>query len=119
MPKPLPDLAPAIPARHCCAPLGTTLLRPEEADDLAGRLRALADPHRLRLLSLLLASEARELRTRDLVEPLGLTQPTVSHHLRQLVGAGVVTAERRGAESWYAVDRGSLVDLGSLLQPDV
>lgn len=118
MPKPLPDLAPAIPARQCCAPLGTTPLRPEEADDLAGRLRALADPHRLRLLSLLLASETGELRTRDLVAPLGLAQPTVSHHLRQLVAAGVATAQRRGSESWYAADRCALVDLGSLLQPD-
>ena len=116
-PRPLPSLPATTPARECCAPLGAAPLGAEEAARLASRLKALADGPRLRMLSLILASERDELRTRDLLEPLGLSQPTISHHLRQLVAAGVVTAERRGSESWYSADRGSLVDLGALLQP--
>ncbi|QWC86646.1 metalloregulator ArsR/SmtB family transcription factor [Nocardioidaceae bacterium] len=117
-PKPLPDLPAPVPARQCCAPLGQAPLTSSEADELAWRLKALADGNRLRLLSLLLSGDGPGLRTRDLVDPLGLTQPTVTHHLRQLVAAGLVTAERRSSESWYAADRGTLQDLGSLLLPD-
>jgi ArsR family transcriptional regulator len=114
VPKPLPVID-VTPSQECCAPLADTPLTPEAATDLAGRLKALADPARLRLLSLLLASENLEGCTCDLTEPLGLSQPTVSHHLRKLAEAGLVVGERRGVLTYYRVDPDALADLGRLL----
>lgn len=87
----------------CCAPLDTAALSAAEAEELSRRLKALADPGRLRLLSLLLASESGEACTCDLTGPLGLSQPTVTHHLKKLAEAGVVTGERRGVWTYYRV----------------
>ena len=118
MPKPLPvlDLMPAAAA--CCAPLTTAPLTTQQADDLAGLLKAIADPTRLRLLSMMLASEDLEACTCDLTEPLGLTQPTVTHHLRKLTSAGLVRAERRvGNFTYYRVVPESLSGLAAVLAP--
>ena len=70
-----------------------------------------------RLLSILLASERMEACTCDLTEPLGLSQPTVSHHLKKLAAAGLVVGERRGTWTYYRVVPDALAGLGSVLTP--
>jgi ArsR family transcriptional regulator len=118
MPKPLPVIDPTPAAGACCAPLTTAPLSVEQAGDLATRLKALADPTRLRLLSLMLASPDREACTCDLTEPLGLTQPTVTHHLRKLAAAGLVVPERRvGNFTYYRVVTDALGEVAGLLAP--
>jgi ArsR family transcriptional regulator len=118
MPKPLPVLDPVPTAAVCCAPLASTPLGADEARLLATRLKALADPGRLRLVSLLLAAQGQEACTCDLTEPLGLSQPTVSHHLKKLADAGIVIGERRGGWTYYRVDPNALSALAQiLLQP--
>ena len=76
----------------CCVPLAGEPLTAEAATDLARTLKAIADPARLRLLSMVAAHEGGEACVCDLTEPLGLSQPTVSHHLKVLVDAGLLTA---------------------------
>lgn len=117
MPKPLPLLDPAPTAQPCCAPLAQSMLAADEAHDLAARLKALADPARLRLLSMLMASERQEMCTCDVTEPLGLSQPTVSHHFKVLAAAGLVTGERRGTWTWYRVVPGALTEIARVLDP--
>ena len=78
------------------------------ARDLAAVLKALADPMRLRLLSMIAAHEAAEACVCDLTEPLGLSQPTVSHHLKVLMDAGFLTRSKRGTWAYYALVPGSL-----------
>lgn len=118
MPKPLPLLDVTPVTEGCCAPLARAPLSADQARELAPRLKALADPARLRLLSLLLASPDREACTCDLTEPLELSQPTVTHHLRTLVRAGIVTADRRGVWTYYRVAPEALTALASVLLPD-
>ena len=89
-------------ATACCAPLQAAPLQPAEATELARRFAALSDPVRLRLLSLLATSADGAVCACDLVEPVGKSQPTVSHHLKVLREAGLVTSEKRGTNVWYA-----------------
>lgn len=118
MAKPLPLITPVASAASCCAPLAEAPLSPEQAAELAQRLKALADPTRLRLLSLMLARPDLEACTCDLTEPLGLTQPTVTHHLRKLANAGLIVPERRaGAFTYYRVVTAALSDLLGVLAP--
>jgi len=86
----------------CCSPLAGGALTDAEARALAQTFKALADPTRLRLLSMVLAGDGGEACVCQLTEPLGLTQPTVSHHLKVLKDAGLLTSERRGSWVWYA-----------------
>ncbi len=86
----------------CCVPLQTTPLDPASAATLARRFAALSDPVRLQLLSLLATSDGGAVCVCDLVEPVGKSQPTVSHHLRVLREAGLVTSDKRGTNVWYA-----------------
>lgn len=86
----------------CCPPLQTEALGADQAAELARRFAALSDPVRLRLLSLLATSSAGAVCVCDLVEPVGKSQPTVSHHLRILREAGLVTSKKRGTNVWYA-----------------
>lgn len=78
----------------------------------------MADPARLRLFSLIAAQPSGEVCACALVEPLGRSQPTVSHHLRVLYEAGLVDRERRGTWIWYWVVPGRLEALGAALAPD-
>ncbi|MGY1601143.1 metalloregulator ArsR/SmtB family transcription factor [Geodermatophilus sp. SYSU D00815] len=87
----------------CCAPLASVLLGEQEAQTLARQFAALADPVRLRIVSLLATAEEGVVCACDLVEPVGKSQPTVSHHLKVLVEAGLVTSQRRGRNNWYGV----------------
>ncbi|WP_328295789.1 metalloregulator ArsR/SmtB family transcription factor [Kineococcus sp. NBC_00420] len=87
----------------CCAPLARQPLSAEAATTLSRTMKALADPARLRLLSLVAAHEGGEACVCDLIEPLGLSQPTVSHHLKVLVDAGLLTREKRGVWAYYTL----------------
>jgi ArsR family transcriptional regulator len=102
----------------CCAPLVTAPLSPEDASALALRLKALADPTRLRMVSLMLANPGLEACTCDLTDQLGLTQPTVTHHLRKLTGAGLAVADRKvGNFTYYRVVPEALGGLAAVLAP--
>nr|WP_246065068.1 metalloregulator ArsR/SmtB family transcription factor [Aeromicrobium piscarium] len=91
----------------------------EVAVTLAAKFKALGDPTRLRLLSLVAAQEDREACVCDLTEPVALSQPTVSHHLKILVDAGLLTRSKRGTWSFYALVPGALDHLADVLQTPV
>jgi ArsR family transcriptional regulator len=86
---------------RCCSPVLQAPLGRNDAEALAGAFKAIADPARLRLLSFLARQPSAEACVCYLVEPLGLAQPTVSHHLKVLTDAGLVTRERRGTWMFY------------------
>ena len=101
----------------CCAPLIRETLAADEARDLATMFKALADPARLRLLSIIASHQGGEACVCDLTEPVGLSQPTVSHHLKVLVDAGILTREQRGRWAYYRLIPDSLTDLARLITP--
>lgn len=101
----------------CCSPLTAEVLGETDAVELADALKVLADPARLRLLSLVASSESGEACACDLVEPLGRSQPTVSHHLSTLVDAGFLTREKRGRWAWYRLVPERLDQLRGALAP--
>jgi ArsR family transcriptional regulator len=111
-----PVAAPAV----CCTPATSAAISEQDAAALATTLKALADPARLRLLSIIASHEGGEACVCDLTEPLGLSQPTVSHHLKVLVDAGLVTRDKRGVWAYFALVPGALdavtAHLGSHLQ---
>ena len=90
-------------APQCCPAGLAEPMNRESAESLAQILKAVADPARLQLLALLRSAVDGEACVCDLTEPLGLTQPTVSHHLKVLVEAGLVRRERRGTWAWYSL----------------
>ncbi|MGB3410965.1 MAG: metalloregulator ArsR/SmtB family transcription factor [Microthrixaceae bacterium] len=102
---------------QCCGPVTSVILDEPEALVLADAFRALADPARLRLLSLIANSTSGEACACDLIEPLERSQPTVSHHLSILVDAGLVTREKRGRWAWYRVVPERLEALRTALDP--
>lgn len=87
----------------CCEPLGSDRFDEADAAELAKGFQALADPVRLRLLSMIAANGAAGACVCDLIEPSGRSQPTVSHHLKILREAGLVVSEKRGTWAWYSV----------------
>ena len=108
-------LLPVIDAAACCAPLTRDPLTQTQADDLAKALKAIADPARLRLISIIAASEGQEACVCDLTEPLDIGQPTVSHHLKVLTETGWVDSARRGSWVWYRLRPDAIARLGHLL----
>src|SRR5450755_2356751 len=86
-----------------CAPLLTEPITASQAADLARLLKALADPTRLRLVSMVAAHEGGEACVCELTEPLDLTQPTISHHLKILVDARIFIRDKRGVWAYYAL----------------
>ncbi len=108
-------LTPVIEAADCCAPLTRETLSAEQAEDLSRSLKALADPTRLRLISIVAASEDQEACVCDLIEPVGLGQSTVSHHLKILMDAGFLTRSKRGTWAYYRLVPGALDSLSRLL----
>jgi ArsR family transcriptional regulator len=109
---------PLLPlVEDCCAPLLREPLTPDQAADLARTLKALADPTRLRLVSLVAAHDGGEACVCELTEPLGLTQPTISHHLKILVDAGIFSRDKRGVWAYYALRPASLRALAGILAP--
>lgn len=100
-----------------CMPLSISApLERDEAERLARVLKAVSDPTRLQLISMIKAAPQGEACVCDLTAPLGLRQPTVSHHLRVLVEAGLVTRQRRATWMWYALVPGALDSLSGLLR---
>lgn len=100
-------------AVSCCSPLAATRLTEEEAGELAVIFAALADPARLRMLSLIASED--EVCSCALEEPLGKSQPTVSHHTRVLAQAGLIEGERRGRWTWWHVVPERLRDVARVL----
>jgi ArsR family transcriptional regulator len=101
----------------CCPPLILQHLSPTDAEQLAALFRVLGEPSRLQLLSLIAAQPSGAACVCELIEPLGLSQPTVSHHLKVLFDAGFLTKERRGTWMYYRVVPQTLQALYSTLQP--
>ncbi|MEO7369702.1 MAG: metalloregulator ArsR/SmtB family transcription factor [Ilumatobacteraceae bacterium] len=99
----------------CCAPVRSDVLDEEQAAVLAASFAALADPIRLRLLSVIAGSGAEEVCACDLLEPSGRSQPTVSHHMKILVDAGLIEREKRGLWVWYRLVPSRLDALRSIL----
>jgi ArsR family transcriptional regulator len=95
-------------AAACCAPLTHETITAADAETFARRLKALADPVRLRLVSIVAASEGQEACVCNLVEPVGLSQPTVSHHLKILTEAGFLSRSKRGTWAYYRLVPGAL-----------
>ena len=105
---------PAI-AEDCCATSGRAALEVEEAQRTALVFKALADPNRLRLLSIVKGAGDGEACVCDLTEPLDLSQPTVSHHLKILVDAGLLHREKRGTWAYYSLVPGAIEQAAGLL----
>ncbi len=120
----MPEL-PTIPAAAapeapvCCGPLATRAADRETATALARTFKALADPARVQLLSIVAAHEGAEACVCDLTEPLGLAQPTVSHHLKILVDAGLLAREQRGRWAYFSLVPGALAALAAGLAEQV
>ena len=101
----------------CCAPVLSAPLDVEAAEDLAHVFTALADPVRLRILSLV--ADAGEVCSCNLLEPLGKSQPTVSHHTKVLADAGLIRGEKRGRWVWWSVVPERLDAVSGALRPAV
>ncbi|ROO87532.1 ArsR family transcriptional regulator [Actinocorallia herbida] len=103
-----------VSAAACCAPLSGPILGEDEAAELARVFKALSDPVRLRLLNLIAASEGGEACVCDLTTPFDLSGPTISHHLKVLRQAGLITGERRGTWVYYRVVPDAITRLSTL-----
>ncbi len=102
------------PSSACGSPPVAALDRPE-AERRAALLRALADPVRLQLLSLISASPDQEACVCDMTAAVPVSQPTVSHHLKTLVDAGILTRERRGTWAWFRLDAAAMAGIRAFL----
>lgn len=102
----------------CCRSAPADVMPVAAAEQLAGVLKAIADPVRLRLISLVSAHEDGETCVCDLIEPVGLSQPTVSHHLRILVDAGVLTREQRGRWAYFRLVPETLDAVARAITPE-
>jgi ArsR family transcriptional regulator len=104
-------------AAFCCVPLTGDVITAGDAEQLARRFKALGDPTRVRLLSLISAHDGGEACICDLTDPVGLSQPTVSHHMKQLADAGLVTREQRGKWAYYRIVDDALIALAAAISP--
>jgi len=100
---------------ECCPAVLAAPLTEDRAEELAMSFAVLADPARLRLLSLIASAEAGEACVCELVEPIGRSQPTVSHHLKILADAGLIVGDKRGRWVWYRAVPERLSQLRSVL----
>ena len=107
---------PVLEQALCCTPMVREPLGEEDAVDLARMFKALADPVRLRLLSLIASFQGGQACVCDLMGPFDVTQPTISHHLKVLREAGLVDSERRGTWVYYWVLPAALARLSALLE---
>jgi len=112
---PVGPLLEVLDLADCCAPLRREPLDAAQAATLAEAFKALADPVRLQLLNLIATADSGEACACDLVDPVGKSQPTVSHHLKVLREAGLVEAEKRGTWIWYSVVPTRLEELRRVL----
>ena len=102
-------------ADACSSPLARAAIAPDHADSLARSLKALADPARLRIISIVAAHTDAEACVCDLTDQLTLSQPTISHHLKVLVDAGFLSRAKRGTWSYYSIVPGSLDSVAGVL----
>lgn len=100
----------------CCSPLTGGVLGEDAAERLARVFRALGDRHRVRLLSMIAAADGGEACICDLTAPLGLTQSTVSHHMKQLTDAGLTSREQRGKWAYYRIEPAAMAALSDVLR---
>lgn len=111
-PTPTP---PAVHDGACCGTPGAVALDREEAERQAALLKAVADPVRLQLLAHIRSAPGQESCVCDLTDLVGLSQPTVSHHLKRLTDAGLLERERRGAWAWFRVVPERLAEVARIL----
>ena len=104
----------ALPMIDCCRPLAAPSLSDNEIETTAQLFKALGDPTRVRIVHLLATSD-EPVCVCELTEPLGLTQPTISHHLKKLTEAGLLAREQRGVWAYYTLDEDALSRLGALV----
>jgi ArsR family transcriptional regulator len=97
----------------CCAPLAAPTLSAEEAEATAGLFKALGDPARVRIVNTL-ATASEPVCVCNLINPLGLSQPTVSHHMKKLLDAGLVDREQRGKWAYYSLKRDAVETLAAV-----
>jgi len=116
MPKALPMVDISSPV--CCAPVAAGPMSDDAALEVALRLKALADPARVKIMSLLFSSSGGEENSGDLAEALGLTESTMSHHIGQLRKAGLVESDRRGMNVYHRPSRDALSALCTVLDPN-
>lgn len=116
MPKALPMIDMSAPV--CCAPVAAGPMSDDDALEVALRLKALADPARVKIMSHLFSSAAGEENSGDLAAALGLSESTVSHHLNQLRRAGLVESDRRGMNVFHRPHRDALGALCTVLDPN-
>jgi ArsR family transcriptional regulator, arsenate/arsenite/antimonite-responsive transcriptional repressor len=114
MPATMLELTP-VQAVACCSPLTKEPLATDQAERIAPLLKALADPVRLRLLSLVASHEDGEACVCDLNDAFDLSQPTISHHMKVLHDVGLVDRTKRGVWVYYAIKPEALADLGALI----
>lgn len=98
----------------CCAPLDAEVLSDAEAEATAELFKALADPARVRIVNVLATSDGEPVCICHLIEPLGLAQPTVSHHMKRLLDAGLVEREQRGRWAYFSLNRDAVERLASI-----
>jgi ArsR family transcriptional regulator len=103
-----------VAAAACCAPLSTPSLSDDQAEAIARLFKALADPHRVKIVNLL-ATSPEPVCVCEFTEPLGLSQPTVSHHLKKLLDAGLLEREQRGTWAYYSLRPDALGGLAAAL----
>ena len=109
------NLAAAKIALNCCLPVSQAPLSGRNSKDLADGFAALGDPVRLKLFSLIAAAGTNETCACSLVKPIGRSQPTVSHHLKVLREAGLITSTKRGVWVWYSINQQRLLELQMIL----
>jgi ArsR family transcriptional regulator len=114
MSKSLTVLSPAETVA-CCSPLSREPLTRAQAEQIAPLLKALADPVRLRLMSIVASHEGGEACVCDLTDAFDLSQPTISHHLKVLHEAGLLDRDKRGVWVYYRARTVALSDLGALI----
>jgi ArsR family transcriptional regulator len=101
----------------CCSPMTGGVVSDATAETLARMFKALGDPTRVKLLSLIAAAPEGEACICDMTEPVGLSQPTVSHHMKLLVESGLASREQRGKWAYYRVAADMLHSLAMALEP--
>ena len=107
-----------LPLIQCCPPLGEPALSDADADGLERVFKSLADRHRVRILNRLLQAGGDAVCVCDFEAMLGLKQPTVSYHLKQLLDAGIVEREKRGSFAYFSLAGGALEHVrGLLIEP--
>jgi ArsR family transcriptional regulator len=112
--RPLPDrVTRALAPVACCVPLGAPTLSDAEATATADLFRALGAPNRVKIVNIL-ATSSEAVCACDLYEPLGLAQPTVSHHLKKLVDAGLLDREQRGKWAYFTLKRDAVEKLAAV-----